>query len=527
MPAMTPIDPRPPTDDEEPTRVFASVAGSGPRRIASRYEIVHTLAQGGMAEVLLARHVDLGRLVAVKVIKRDLPGKETVDFESRFRSEARVLAALQHPHIVSIHDFGLLDDRRCFLAMEYVEGPTLADLLKRDGPLPIPRLVDLVLQIASALHYAHVRGVVHQDVTPSNLIVKRGDQGTDVVKLVDFGIAQVGTPEPAARGGVLLGSPHCMSPEQIDDGPVDARTDVYALGATMFRLLTGRWPYTGKDNLTILLGHVQSPVPSIRDVAPDRELPEALDALVQRCLAKSPADRFSSMEALADALRAFHAAELAPPPEAPPLPGAVWAGLGAIATMALLAVMWLALGPSPESTPGETAVAEVPTAPEVPRADAATLAEVPAPAPPRAEPRAPTKRTSAPEARPEPRVPAPAAAPEVVLPTVPRGYHAIPDDAWPRGADKARAHHAAGLEAAARRQPTSALGEFLASWDGFAHPATARNAARAYEEKGDLQRALIWYARASGLAPGAASAIAGDIDRVRRALGVADGERSR
>ncbi|MCB9680228.1 MAG: serine/threonine protein kinase [Alphaproteobacteria bacterium] len=295
-------------------------AGSGePERVAGRYVVDRLIARGGMASVFKAEQVDLGRPVALKILRPPEPPASTAAFEERFRDEARALAALSHPHIVAVHDFGQTDDGRCFLAMDYIEGKRLSDLL-RDGPLPPRRAILLMLQVCGALQYAHQRGVVHRDLKPSNLIVQTGADGTDQVTVVDFGLAKVGggdTPKRSKAKGkgkhkgkgdaadaeeTIQGSPHCMAPEQVKGWDGDARSDVYAIGVLLHRCISGRYPFHGDSPQATLLLHLNEAVPSLSDhvagAYPDVVVPDGLDAIVARCLAKQPKDRFPDMAML-------------------------------------------------------------------------------------------------------------------------------------------------------------------------------------------------------------------------------------
>jgi serine/threonine-protein kinase len=311
---MSPTNPPPgrfPADDDnddddgldEATEIADVEPGRGGRRIAGRYTVLHALAKGGMGEVLLASHVDLGRLVALKVMAPP-KSEHQIDFTDRFRTEARTLAGFVHPHIVTVHDFGVLEDGRCFLAMEYVDGRTLAEELKK-GPLAPTRAVRLALQVCSALRYAHERGVVHRDLTPSNLLLAGGPDRTEHVKLVDWGIAKVSNVDAEeTQGGVILGSPHVMAPEQIDGVGVDPRTDVYQLGVVLFRMLTGVYPFRGNAPMAILMAHLDQPIPRFAEVAPDVEVPEGIEAVVRRCLAKERSERWPGIDALREELAA-------------------------------------------------------------------------------------------------------------------------------------------------------------------------------------------------------------------------------
>ncbi|MCA9571683.1 MAG: serine/threonine protein kinase, partial [Myxococcales bacterium] len=271
--------------------------------IAGRYRIERLIARGGMAAVYLAHQTQLNRKVAVKILTPPSDPEELLDFQERFRLEAETLASLDHPNIVVLHDFGDLHHGRFFLAMEYIKGPRLADILK-DGPLSVDRAFQLIYQVAEALRYAHKRGVIHRDLKPSNLLVTRRDDGLERVKVVDFGLVKlVESDQDITKAGLILGSPHCMAPEQIKGLPVDARTDIYALGVLLYRTLTGVYPFHGPNSAATMIAHLNAPLPRFAEAAPDREIPETVELIVRKCLARSPSDRYLDVpDLLADML---------------------------------------------------------------------------------------------------------------------------------------------------------------------------------------------------------------------------------
>jgi hypothetical protein len=266
--------------------------------IADRYQVDRLVARGGMAAVYLAHHVKLNRPVALKILAPPPDAEDPESFEDRFRLEAETLAALDHPNIVILHDFGETSDGRFFLAMEYVEGPRLSDLLK-DGPLPVERALGLIMQVCSGLRYAHKRGVVHRDLKPSNMLVRTKDNGEELVKVVDFGLVKLKeTDQSITRAGLILGSPHCMAPEQIKGLDVDARADIYAVGILMFRTLTGQYPFHGPNSAATMIAHLNQPVPTFFSVAPELVAPAGLEEIVRKCLEKNAPDRYDDMNGL-------------------------------------------------------------------------------------------------------------------------------------------------------------------------------------------------------------------------------------
>lgn len=268
-----------------------------------RYRIERLIARGGMGSVYLARHMDLHRSVALKVLT---PGRQLDDdgrFEDRFRLEAETLASLKHDNIVTLFDYEKTAEGCFYLALEYIDGPRFTDLL-RQGPLEPAHAVRLILQVLRALRYAHKKGVVHRDLKPSNLLIEIDDEGEERVKVVDFGLVKVLEDDQSlTRAGLILGSPHCMSPEQIRGDEVDHRTDIYAIGVLLFRSMTGEWPFHGDTSTATMIAHINNPVPRFASVAPHGAVPSALESIVRRCLAKSPAQRPSDAHLLMQELK--------------------------------------------------------------------------------------------------------------------------------------------------------------------------------------------------------------------------------
>jgi eukaryotic-like serine/threonine-protein kinase len=273
------------------------------RSQVGRYRIERLIARGGMGSVYLARHMDLHRSVALKVLT---PGPELDDdgrFEDRFRLEAETLASLKHDNIVTLFDYEKTPDGRYYLALEYIDGPRYTDLL-RQGPMEPDHVVRLILQVLRALRYSHKKGVVHRDLKPSNLLIEIDDEGEERVKVVDFGLVKVMEDDQSlTRAGLILGSPHCMSPEQIRGDEIDHRTDIYAIGVLLFRSLTGQWPFHGDTSTATMIAHINNPIPRFISVAPDVAVPPALESVVRRCLAKSPDRRPADAPSLMQELK--------------------------------------------------------------------------------------------------------------------------------------------------------------------------------------------------------------------------------
>ena len=258
------------------------------------YRLLQGVGRGGMAEVYLAEDQRLGRQVAVKILPAALALDET--FRARFEREARAAAKLQHPHILSIYDYGQ-QDGITFLVMPYMANGSLAQTIKAFGHLPITKVVQWIEEIGGALQYAHQQGIIHRDVKPGNMLL-----GVDEhLLLSDFGIAKVvGTHTALTTTGVGVGSPEYMAPEQAT-GEADSRSDIYSLGVVLFQMLTGRVPFTAGSALQVIFRHVQEPPPSPRSLNPT--ITPAVEAVVLRALAKRPDQRFQSASELVLALK--------------------------------------------------------------------------------------------------------------------------------------------------------------------------------------------------------------------------------
>ncbi len=267
-----------------------------------RYQIQSELGRGAMGVVYRARDPLIDRAVAIKTIRVDMPADELALFEARFFTEIRAAGSLNHANIVTIHDAGK-EGGLVYVAMELLDGPSLADLLAAHTPVPPARIATIGAQIADALAYAHRRGIVHRDVKPANIILVRDR----LPKLTDFGVARL--PNAATTlGGTLIGSPKYMSPEQVSVQPVDGRSDVFSLGVVLYELLTGEAPFAGNDLHAVMrrVVHHQPPAPAVLNP----RVPAALDAIVRRAMAKRPEDRYPTAREFAADLTRFARGEL-------------------------------------------------------------------------------------------------------------------------------------------------------------------------------------------------------------------------
>ncbi len=274
--------------------------------IDGKYVIESYIGGGGMSQVYRARHLLIKtKVVAIKVLQsqRGLDAHHIM----RLQQEANAVSHLSHPNIIAVQDFGVAAGGQSYMVMDYFEGRSLDDVLKSEQRLSVDKLLDFVNQTCSALAHAHEKGVVHRDIKPSNIMVGKDEQGNDIVKVVDFGIAKL-TEEESERGrltktGDVVGSPLYMSPEQCLGQPVDGRTDIYSLGCVMYECITGNSPFAGASILETLHKQMnESPSKFPARVTDDRRQ-SALEAIVLKMLAKSPANRFQYMVEVATELK--------------------------------------------------------------------------------------------------------------------------------------------------------------------------------------------------------------------------------
>ncbi len=328
-----------PTRDgtNEPQRADASVLLQQLQRaLAGRFSLERELGRGGMGIVYLARDVALDRPVAIKLLPPGLAADP--EYRARFLREARTAAGLSHPNIVPIHVVEEKDDLVYFV-MSYVDGESLGDRVRRAGPLRPADVARLVQEVAWALGYAHGRGVIHRDVKPDNILV---DKGSGRALVTDFGIARVTTTATVSRQGDVLGTLAYMSPEQASaEAVIDGRADLYSLGVTAFFALTGRLPFDSQNPAALMAMHIAEPAPPVRSVS--GVVPARLAEAVDRCLAKDPATRYPTGEALADAIAD---AQLTRREIAPSVREFLGAAKSGAAQVALLAVAWMGLGES-------------------------------------------------------------------------------------------------------------------------------------------------------------------------------------
>ncbi len=274
-------------------------------RLSNQYHLGRKLGGGGMGEIYFAEHQLLKRPCAIKLIRHDLAGNPRIF--ARFEREVRATAALSHWNTIEIYDYGRNDDGSFYYVMEYLPGLSLSQLVHRHGPMAAVRVIYLLRQACDALGEAHESGLVHRDIKPANLMSAYRGGHYDVAKLLDFGLVKTLSEDHQSihlsQEGTVAGSPLYMAPEQImNTGPADARTDIYALGAVAYFMLTAQPPFTGENAMAVMIAHTRDPVPPPSQIKPG--IPSDLEEVVLRCLAKDPKDRYPTTAHLAEALNA-------------------------------------------------------------------------------------------------------------------------------------------------------------------------------------------------------------------------------
>jgi serine/threonine protein kinase len=275
-----------------------------------RYKIVALVGVGGMGVVYKATQLSVERIVALKVLHPELV-QDTLS-KKRFEHEARAASTLLHPNLIVVHDFGFSRNGQPFMVMDYLDGPTLHDVIEDSGPLPVGRFLNIFLQCCHGLSHAHKKGVIHRDVKPCNIGMTSGDTNAETVKLLDFGVAKVvdltkprDPSQNLTNPGTIVGSPYFMSPEQCTGQEVDARSDIYSLGCVMYASLTGALPFAGVDAVETMYKHIREPAPPFSAANPDANLPKELERIVLKALEKDVDRRYQTANEMASDLERF------------------------------------------------------------------------------------------------------------------------------------------------------------------------------------------------------------------------------
>jgi serine/threonine protein kinase len=271
--------------------------------LADRYHVVRKLGEGGMGQVYLAQHVKMGRKSAIKVMSPSMA--HDPEAVARFNREASNASRISHPNVCAIYDFGETPDGLIYLAMEFVEGEPLTDVLRREQTLSLDRAVRIFVQVADALQAAHDLGIVHRDLKPDNVMLARRRDGSDIVKVVDFGIAKaVGgdDTQKVTKTGLVVGTPEFMSPEQLAGDKVDGRSDTYSLALVLFKMLTGKLPFEAETVQETMIKRLTDEPLTLAEARPDLAFPPGLQGAIDVALARTPVERYQSAAKFANDL---------------------------------------------------------------------------------------------------------------------------------------------------------------------------------------------------------------------------------
>ncbi len=308
---------------EQDTKIFDDLVG---KVLAGRFKILSKIGQGGMGAVYKAEQIRMGRVCAIKVIPHEMAKDR--DAIERFDREAKMSALINDQHAVTVYDFGETEDGMYFLAMEFVEGETLSNLMRREGILPLFRVIPIVQQSCQALYAAHLQAIVHRDLKPDNIMISKKD-GRDFVKILDFGIAKISSDErrnDLTRAGLVVGTPLYMSPEQLSGEKLDPRSDIYSFALIVYQMLSGGLPFNGDNAQALMIKRLTDDPLPIRAVNPNVVVPPNVEAVLLAALARDPNRRTSSIKVFSDQfIQAANAARVSstPPITSPMGQGAV------------------------------------------------------------------------------------------------------------------------------------------------------------------------------------------------------------
>lgn len=270
--------------------------------LATRYEFLDVIGEGGVGIVFRARHPHLDKIVAIKMLQANALDERNI---IRFEREAQAISRLEHPNIAMVYDFGITERQRPFMVMEFIEGRSLDDFIVKEGAMPLRRAMEILIQISDGIAHAHESGVIHRDIKPSNVLLKQMPSRPAVPKVLDFGCAKLVDAEKSTQQsrsltqvGMSFGSPPYMSPEQVRGKILDQRSDIYSFGCLMYELVTGMLPFDDPNVVEIMFMHIEQDLEPLRSKRPDLKFPEEMERVVAKAMEKEAENRYQSMRQL-------------------------------------------------------------------------------------------------------------------------------------------------------------------------------------------------------------------------------------